>query len=156
MPRRHFLENRIPPPIVAAGIAALMTLAARRLPGLALPFAGQVIAGWVITGIGVASAVAGAITFRGHHTTTNPLKPESASTLVEAGIYRRTRNPMYVGVTLVLAGYGVGLGHPVALALTALFPAYIQRFQIGPEERALNQIFGEAYAAYQSRVPRWL
>lgn len=106
--------------------------------------------------LGVVVAAAGVVAFRRHQTTVNPFQPAAASTLVEKGIYRRTRNPMYVGVTLALLGYAAFLSHPMALLLVVLFPAYIQVFQIAPEERALDRLFGEAYARYKERVPRWL
>ena len=63
---------------------------------------------------------------------------------------------MYVGVTFALLGYAVALAHPLAVLLVALFPLYIRRYQIAPEERALSRLFGDAYAAYRLRVPRWL
>lgn len=66
------------------------------------------------------------------------------------------RNPMYIGVTLVLLGYAAFLAHPLALLVVVVFPAYIQAFQIAPEERALDRLFGEAYARYKEGVPRWL
>jgi len=125
-------------------------------PGLRFDFGGSVILAAALALLGLAVAAAGVAAFRRHQTTVNPFQPATASTLVERGIYRRTRNPMYVGVTLALLGYAAFLSHPLALLLVALFPAYIQVFQIAPEERALDRIFGEAYARYKERVPRWL
>ena len=60
-----------------------------------------------------------------------------------------------VGVAIALIGYAAFLSHPLALFAAFLFPVYIGRFQIAPEERALDQVFGEAYEAYKKRVPRW-
>jgi len=86
----------------------------------------------------------------------NPLKPDSASALVVAGIYRWTRNPMYLGMATVLAAWGLYLANIGALAGVALFVAYMNRFQIAPEERALEARFGADFAAYRGRVRRWL
>lgn len=156
MNRRHFLDHRVPPPIVAALCAAAMTGVARLSPGFwfELPF--RVPLAWALLAFGFGCAGAGIAAFRHHQTTVNPRKPGDASRLVETGIYRRTRNPMYVGVTLALLGYGVSLTHALAIAMVALFPIYIQRFQIAPEERALATLFGDAFAGYMARVPRWI
>ncbi len=155
MTRSHFLDNRLPPLLVAAVVAALMTSMARLAPLPWLAWPGSIIVALALVLLGVALALAGVFTFERHRTTVNPFKPGAASTLVDTGVYRRTRNPMYVGVTLMLLGYAAYLGHLLALGLVALFPIYIQRFQIRPEERALDGIFGDAYAAYKARVPRW-
>ncbi|MNJ74873.1 hypothetical protein D3C77_718740 [compost metagenome] len=86
----------------------------------------------------------------------NPLKPASASALVTSGIYRVTRNPMYLGFALVLAAWTVFLASPFTLLGIAAFVLYIDRFQILPEERALHQLFGEAMDEYCARVRRWI
>lgn len=155
MTRTHFLDHRLPPLVVAAGVAACMYAGARLTPGLTVAFSGLNLVAWALALLGSILAFVGVATFEKHKTTVNPFDPGRASRLVETGIYRRTRNPMYVGVTLMLAGYAAYLGNPLALILVLLFPAYIQRFQIAPEERALDELFGEAYAAYKTRVPRW-
>lgn len=72
------------------------------------------------------------------------------------GVYRATRNPMYVGLALLLLAWTVYLGAPLALLGVAAFVAYITRFQIVPEERVLAQKFGPEFGAYRSRVRRWL
>lgn len=156
MNRSHFLDNRVPPLLVAGVVGVCMDAGARWTPGLAVAWPGMNLAAWGLALLGSTLALVGVATFERHKTTSNPFNPARASSLVETGIYRRTRNPMYVGVTLMLLGYAAYLGHPLALVLVLLFPAYIQRFQIGPEERALDQLFGAPYAAYKTRVPRWL
>jgi protein-S-isoprenylcysteine O-methyltransferase Ste14 len=156
-PRRvRFLDHRVPPLIVALLVGACMRTAVLATPHLGAPWTGHDLLAWSLAVLGVGVAMAGVFTFRSHQTTTSPFNPSRASTLVETGIYRRTRNPMYVGVTMALIGYAVYLAHPLGLALVAIFPAYMQRFQIPPEERALDQLFGAAYAGYKRRVPRWL
>ena len=84
------------------------------------------------------------------------LRPSASSALVTSGIYRRTRNPMYLGQALVLLGAMVYLQNLIALLVVPLFLVYITRLQILPEERALMARFPEAYAQYRHRVPRWL
>jgi protein-S-isoprenylcysteine O-methyltransferase Ste14 len=98
----------------------------------------------------------GGIAFRRARTTTNPLKPEAASSLVIAGVYRYTRNPMYVGVACVLVGWAVYRGSLPAFVVPVLFVLFITRFQIIPEERVLSAKFGPKFAEYQAKVRRWL
>ena len=73
-----------------------------------------------------------------------------------SSVYRYTRNPMYVGLLLLLVGWAAFLCAPWALAGPLAFHAYIERFQIVPEERALLSMFGESYGGYKARVRRWL
>ena len=89
-------------------------------------------------------------------TTVNPIKPETAGSLVVSGIYRRTRNPMYLGFLLGLAGWAVFLSNALAFIFLPVFVLYLNRFQIRREERALASVFGKDFAAYQSKVRRWL
>ena len=156
MTRTTFLDYRIPPPMVAGVVVGLMVLAERSSPGLSLNVPGRNTMAWILAVAGMAMAASGILSFRRRRTTVNPRKPHEASTLVMSGIYRRTRNPMYLGVTLILLGLAFGLGHPLSLLLVGLFPAYVQRFQIEPEERALEKNFGPEFIEYKARVPRWL
>ncbi len=84
------------------------------------------------------------------------MKPEAASSLVVTGIYKVTRNPMYVGLSFLLLAWAVFLWSAWALLGPLVFLAYIFRFQIAPEERALATLFGADYSAYKARVRRWL
>lgn len=155
-PSPHFLENRVPPLIVALAVAAAMRASVALAPQFSVTWPGREILAWALAIAGLLVAFVGVAAFRSRETTVNPLQPATASRLVDTGIYRRTRNPMYVGVSVSLLGYAVFLSHPLALLASALFPAYIQRFQIAPEERALDRLFGDDYANYKKRVPRWL
>ncbi len=150
------LELKIPPPAVAFLVGAAMWLAAEQRVSLELPFAARLFAFVVIAVAGGATALAGDLEFRRARTTINPLKPENASALVTSGIYRFTRNPMYVGLTLLLVGWAAYLCSAWSLPGPVIFVLYITRFQIVPEERVLAAKFGAAYAQYASRVRRWL
>lgn len=150
------LENRIPPPAVGALIAFLMWSLSALGPGLP-------IAPWVsylLTALfavaGVAFDLLGILAFRASRTTINPLKPERASALVTGGVYRVTRNPMYVGLALLLLAWASYLSALLPFVGPVLLVLWITRFQIQPEERVLQGIFGEAYSSYAARVRRWL
>lgn len=106
--------------------------------------------------LGVAIVLAGVIQFRRASTTVNPVKPEDSSSLVVTGVYARTRNPMYLGFALVLAGWAVFLANLLTLVGVIAFVLYIDRFQIVPEERALHTRFGLQFDDYRRRVRRWI
>lgn len=106
--------------------------------------------------MGAVICVAGVLAFRSFQTTVNPLTPEATTTLVVRGVYRFTRNPMYLGFTLLLLAFAVWLGKMSALALVPLFMAYLQHFQIKPEEEALRARFGDLFDTYCQQVRRWL
>lgn len=89
-------------------------------------------------------------------TTVNPLRPASSRALVTSGLHGVSRNPMYLGHALLLVAWACWLRHPAALIGAPLYMAYVTRYQILPEERALSAMFGAAYEAYRARVRRWL
>ena len=150
------LEHRVPPPIVAAATAALMLGAAWLLPFLGFGFELKTVFAITLACAGVLVSLTGVVQFWQARTTVNPLKPDSASALVVAGIYRWTRNPMYLGMATVLTAWGIYLANIGALAAVALFVACMNRFQIAPEERALQARFGADFEAYRARVRRWI
>lgn len=152
----HALEHKIPPPLVATACALLMWGIAQFSPivALAAPLRWGVALLALLTG--VAFCVAGVWAFRQAHTTVNPLKPDTASSLVRTGVYRYSRNPMYVGFALLLLAWACYLAAPWTLLGVLAFVLYIQRFQIAPEERALAQIFGDEFQRYRAQVWRWL
>ena len=150
------LELRVPPPAVAAVAALLMWLAAEAVPVLDFPLPGREWISFVIAAAGLLILAAALVQFRRAKTTIDPIHPDAASTLVVGGIYRLTRNPMYLGLLTVLLGWAIWLANAAAFAVLPLFVAYLNRFQIGPEERALEACFGEAFGNYRRAVRRWL
>ena len=152
----HALELKIPPPLVALTTAALMWLVVRWTPGFTFAMPMHRVFAACLAIAGVACAVLGVWSFRRAQTTVNPMHPEQASSLVTCGIYTITRNPMYLGLALVLLGWAVFLANVLALVFVPAFMLYMNRFQIGPEEAALSAAFREAFVAYRSRVRRWL
>lgn len=150
------LELKVPPVLVVAAAALLMWLAAWLLPDLAIALPGRTPVAIAAVLVGFLCAVAGVVEFRRVRTTVNPLKPGNASALVAGGIYRLTRNPMYLGFALALLGWGMFLANPLSIAVLFPFVAYMNRFQIVPEERALASLFGDAFATYRSKVRRWI
>lgn len=154
--RMKALELKIPPPVVAIVAAGAMWGVGLVTPLIQVPAPVRLLAAALIAAVGLGTALAGVISFRRARTTVNPMKPEMASSLVTTGIFQFTRNPMYVGLVFVLVAWGISLSSAWALIGPFAFVAYISRFQIAPEERALSVMFGASYAAYKAKVRRWL
>ncbi len=150
------LEARVPPPWVAVAVMGLMWVAAAATPFWQVSFDVHLPAALSVALVGLLIGLAGSLAFARARTSADPTHPRVASRLVVTGIYRFTRNPMYLGDQLLVLAWGVYLAHPLALALTPLFALYISLFQIPPEERALAARFGAEYTAYKARVRRWL
>jgi len=151
------MHLKIPPLILAGVLAAVMWVLSWLFPQFVLAFAAKnmlaaflVLAGLLICGLGLLS-------FYRAMTTVNPRNPNAATSLVSKGIYRFSRNPMYLGFVLILVGWGVYLAHILALLLVpAVYVVYMNRFQIAPEEQALHRVFGDEFVLYKSRVRKWL
>ena len=150
------LELKVPPPAVALVIAVLMWLLSLLAPALAFTIPARLLIAIILAIAGVATAVAGVTTFARAKTTVNPTAPQKSSLLVSWGIYSITRNPMYLGLLLELTAWTIFLSNPLPFLLLPAYMIYINRFQIAPEERALASLFGRDFAAYQSRVRRWI
>jgi protein-S-isoprenylcysteine O-methyltransferase Ste14 len=144
-----------PPAIYLAALAAafLLQWALPLSPTLAWRSSLRA-AGWVLIALGLAFIATAVTRFRAVGTTPNPTRPTTA--LVFRGPYRVTRNPMYLGLTLITAGIGLAASTfwPIIAALLAA--AVTQRTVIVREERYLEQKFGAAYLEYTRRVRRWL
>jgi len=152
----QWLELKIPPPLVWLVMAGAMLGVAHFVPRLSFTLPGSSAIALALAALGAALAVAGVIAFRGKRTTVNPLKPSASSPVVSGGVYRVSRNPMYLGFLLALAGWAVYLTNAGAALLLPAFVAYMTQDQIKPEERALLEKFGSEFAQYMSRVRRWL
>jgi protein-S-isoprenylcysteine O-methyltransferase Ste14 len=155
-PWQNGLALKFPPLGLVVIAAALMWIASSASPifDVVLPAKSFLAAGLAL--IGALTCVSGIVSFRHSKTTVNPMKPEEASSLVTSGIYKYTRNPMYLGFVLLLLGWAALLSNLAALALLPAFIVYITSFQIMPEEHALASLFPHAYPAYRARVRRWI
>ena len=149
-------ERRVPPLLVWAVAAGAVGALGRGWPS---PDWGGAVASVVAGLLAVAGGVlagAGVWQFRRAATSLSPFAGAGVRVLVVDGVYGWTRNPMYLGLALALAGFVVWRGSWAAVAPWPLFCAYLQRFQIRPEERDLSAAFGAEFAAYEARVGRWV
>jgi len=152
----HWLELKIPPLLVWLLCAGAMRGVAYAAPKLSFTLAGSSAIALALVALGGALAFAGVIAFRLKCTTVNPLTPSASSAVVSSGVYRLSRNPMYLGFLLALAGWALYLANAGAALLLPAFVAYMTQYQIKPEERVLLAKFGVEFAQYMSRVRRWL
>lgn len=150
------MSLRIPPPIVALLALISMWLAAQYLQIWQFEVPYQVGVAAILVALGIIIDLVSIAAFRRAKTTVTPLAPEKASQLVVTGLYRISRNPMYLGLLLILTGAMVWLGSGANVFILVSFVAYITAFQIKPEEERLERIFGPQYQAYKRRVRRWL
>ena len=150
------LELKIPPPLITLVTGSAMWGISLFTPSMDIPGVLHVSLVAAVAMIGMVFALAGIVSFRVAKTTINPHRPEKAAALVCNGIYKITRNPMYVGLVFTLIAWAIFLSSRWSLLGVVAFVLYIGRFQIGPEERALEAIFGRDYLEYKARVRRWL
>ena len=150
-----FLELKVPPVIVVAIVAGLMWLTAHYTAEFNAFYVGQRAATIFLFVLGVLLPLLGVMSLRRAKTTVDPRDPNKSTELVTTGIYQRTRNPMYLGFFFVLMAWGVFLGSVFSLWGLVLYVAYMSKFQIQPEERALTNAFGEAYKSYCRETGRW-
>lgn len=137
-------------------MAALMWLVSRPASSFGFVVPAHSILALILVVGGFLTGISGVVTFRRAKTTVNPTKPQSSSSLVTWNIYTITRNPMYLGGLIMLTGWTIHLSNVLAFLFLPIYIIYINRFQIEPEERALTSLFGQEYAAYQSRLRRWI
>ncbi|WP_445665174.1 methyltransferase family protein [Fodinibius sp. AD559] len=150
------LELKIPPAVVTLIIAIVMWWIDIYLAFGWATFGKILWVSFIFLGIGGIFGLVGLIQFYKYSTSIDPHKPNKASNLVTSGIYSISRNPMYVGLLMILIGYGFYLGNMLTFVVIPLFLIYINRFQIAPEERVMDEKFGEKYQKYKSEVRRWL
>jgi|TARA_B100000767_G_C19345026_1_gene361383 protein-S-isoprenylcysteine O-methyltransferase Ste14 len=150
------LEQKIPPLAFVAICALCMFLTNQLYTDLNLSYSFNLITLLILSLIGIAFVLAGIVTFKIHKTTVNPVNTKNVSTLVNSGIYKHTRNPMYVGMLCVLIGYVVYLANPLNIVFAVFFVLYLNKYQIIPEEVFLEKLFGKDFIAYKRVVRRWL
>jgi len=150
------LELRIPPLALMLVAAAAMWAVAHVIPSANAAQSVRLAVAVPLALSGLLVALAGVREFRRVRTTLHPQRPEAASSVVRSGIYAYSRNPMYLGILLMLLAWGAWLANLASLALAAAIVPYLNRFQIEPEERAMARNFGAAYEEYRHQVRRWL
>ncbi len=149
------MKLKIPPAIVFLFFTLVMYLLAKLLPVGKFDFFGRTYLTAALFVLAVVIVLLSFYQFYRAKTTIDPTTPSKASNLVTGGVYRFSRNPMYLAMLLILLAFGLKLGNAFNTLTAALFVAYMNRFQIIPEEESLAKIFGKEYKHYCVKVRRW-
>lgn len=126
------------------------------VPDLNFTFPFQEVIPYFISGLAFLILALSLMSFQQAGTTVDPANPNNASNLVTSGVYKYTRNPMYLAMLLLLIGFVVKQGNPVGLLPVIGFVASMTAWQIIPEEDSLTETFGQEYLDFKSRVRRWI
>jgi protein-S-isoprenylcysteine O-methyltransferase Ste14 len=149
------LELKVHPPIVQFLCLCLVYVLSHFLPILAIPSTSFGLH-WFVGFTGVLMALVGIWEFLKAQTTIDPTRPEKSSHLISSGIYQVTRNPMYLGMVIIIVAAIIKFANYYGFIALPCFILYITQFQIKPEERIIEGIFGNDYVYYKNRVRRWL
>ncbi len=149
------MHLKIPPFFVALITALLMYALASVLPFGNFEFTGKQYLIFFLLALGLLISIVSLIQFFIKKTTVNPQTPNGASFLVVSGLYKYTRNPMYLSMLLFLLAWSLYLSNAFNILLAAGFVSYMNKFQIIPEEKALHELFGKEYRFYTKSVRRW-
>ncbi len=150
------LELKVPPVVVFILALGLMWASVVLLPSLAFELPFRTLLVMICVGGSGYIGIAGVLEFRRHQTTVNPHTPNNASTIVQTGIFRYTRNPMYLGLVVLLIGAMLYWQNVASAWVIVAFIGYLSRFQITPEECILTEKYGSQYTDYLHKVRRWI
>ena len=148
------IKTKIPPPLIALTFGFLVNYSKNIFPKIEIVWGGVVGAFMII--IGLIIILSAIIQFKKYKTTITPLNPSYATKLIVNGIYKFSRNPMYLGLLLILAGISI-IQNPIGgLLFIPAFILYINHFQIIPEESAMLDLFKEDFLKYKKNIRRWI
>ncbi|WP_036155002.1 methyltransferase family protein [Maribacter forsetii] len=149
------MELKVPPALVFLCFGLMMYLLSEFLPIGYFDFFGKLLLTKILIGLGLVIALFALFQFRKARTTVDPTMPDKASNLVVGGIFKFSRNPMYLALLLLLLALGVFLGNAFNTLIAAGFVGYMNRFQIIPEEKILLNKFGRSFKDYCILTRRW-
>ena len=150
------LELKIPPVVQFLAVALAMWLMANYFPSSGVEIPGRKVLIVLFAGLGGIVAIPAVAAFRSVDTTVDPRTPDKATRLVVSGVFRYSRNPMYLGLLCVLIAWAVYLSNLLAFVGIPLFVGSMNRLQIQLEEQAMERQFGDEYREYRKSVRRWI
>ena len=148
------IKTKIPPPLVALTFGFLINYTKDIFPKIDIRY--DIIFGSFMIIIGSIIILSAITLFKKYQTDITPLKPSNATKLITGGIYKFSRNPIYLGLLLVLFGISIILNPIGGLFLIPLFILYLNIFQIIPEENAMVDLFKGEFLEYKANVRRWI
>ena len=149
------MRIKIIPPLVMLIFGGLMYVLAKFLPVGDFDFFGRLELAIFLGVLAILVMFLALFKFKRSKTTTDPIDLTKTTQLVTTGIYRYTRNPMYLAMLLLLLAFGLKLGNAFNTLLAAGFVYYINHFQIKHEEASLTTMFGKKYTLYCKETRRW-
>ena len=150
------MKLKVPPALQVATFAFLIWMTSKLTAVKHIYFEYQKEFSWFLFALGVFIGIIAVYAFRKARTTVDPRNPDKASKLVIVGIYKISRNPMYLGLFFILLAFVIKLGNLYAVPILIIYVWYITAFQIKPEETALKDVFGKDYSNYLKTVRRWI
>ena len=148
------MNNKIPPPIITL-ICGLGIYFSRPLFPKYNYISIDIIAASFLL-LGIIILITAVLSFKRQSTTVSPLQPEKASYLVVSGIFKYSRNPMYLGMLLILISMTIKFNFVGGILIIFGFITFITKFQIIPEEIALERLFGKEFTRYKKKTKRWV
>ena len=148
------IKTKIPPPIVALAFGFLINYTKNDFPIIHIGM--EKILGSVIIISGLIVTASAVVLFKKNKTTVTPLNPSRSTKLITGGIYKYSRNPMYLGLSFVLSGVSIIVNPIGGFIFIPLFILYLNFFQIMPEENAMTDLFEKEFLEYKKSVRRWI
>ena len=148
------MKNKIPPPIVTLFFGLWIYFSKDYFFSFEYKFLGTL--SYMCFLIGLIILILAVNSFKKHNTNVNPIKIENASSLVISGVFEYSRNPMYLGMVMILFGLALMFNVIGGTLFTLLFTVYMTKFQIKPEEKVMEKLFGEDFLQYKQNVRMWL
>ena len=148
------MNNKIPPPIVTF-ICGLAIYFSKSFFNQFFSYSNNIISLFLLI-LGLLVFLSAVKSFRRQKTTVNPLEPRQASSLVTSGIFKFSRNPMYLGMLTILLSLSFKFNLIGGMTISLFFYIFITKFQIIPEEAAMNELFGNEFIDYSKKTRRWI
>ena len=148
------MNNKIPPPIVTF-ICGLAIYFSKTFFNQFFSYNSNTISLFLLI-LGLTVFILAVKAFNRKKTTVNPLEPRQASSLVSSGIFKYSRNPMYLGMLIILLSLSSKFNLIGGMIISLFFYIFITKFQIIPEEAAMNELFGNEFIVYSNKTRRWI
>ena len=148
------MDNKVPPPIVTF-ICGLAIYFSKSFFNEFFSYSNNIISLFLLI-LGLVVFLSAVKSFRKQKTTVNPLEPKQASSLVTSGIFKFSRNPMYLGMLIILLSLSFKFNLIGGMTISLFFYIFITKFQIIPEEAAMNELFGNEFINYSNKTRRWI
>ena len=145
---------KIPPPILVIILITSIYFSSDKLDSISIPY--RTLFSIVILSIGILVIINPVVKFIKSKTTVNPVEFKNVEKLVTSGIYKYSRNPMYLGMIMIIISTAVYYLNFFSLLTPFIFYFWINRFQIKREEVFLEEKFGQEYLSYKTKTRRWI